>query len=135
MSRTLAREVAMKMEYSKLLGGSETPESVLEKTETEAKLDQEDIDFANELVAGIDADRDRIDALIEKYAVGWSFERIAKVDLCILRLSVFEMLSRDDVPTGASINEAVELAKKYGGEKSFAFVNGILGSVAKELEE
>lgn len=135
MSRSIAREVAMKMAYSHLLGGMDTPEAVLEKSEIASQLDEEDIIFANSILECVDMHEHDIDSLIEKYAVGWSMDRIAKVDLCILRISVCEMLYREDVPTGASINEAVELAKKFGGEKSFAFVNGILGSIAKQLEE
>ena len=78
---------------------------------------------------------EELDALIASHAIDWSIDRIARVDLCILRVALYEMLYRSDVPSGAAINEAVELAKRFGGEKSYAFINGILGVVARELEK
>ena len=134
MSRTRAREVAMMMVYSGLLGGEDTPSAVCEKTEDPAPLDAEDAAYAEQIAQGVVARAGEIDACIRQYAVGWSLERIAKVDLSILRIALYEMRYREDVPTGAAINEAVELAKRYGGEKSFAFINGILGSVARESQ-
>ena len=74
---------------------------------------------------------ERIDAMISAHVTGWTFERIAKVDLSILRLATFELLYRDDIPEGASINEAVELGKRFGGEKSAKFINGVLGAISK----
>ena len=73
-----------------------------------------------------------IDELIEKHATNWSFNRIAKVDLSILRLAIYE-LKYKDVPEKVAVNEAVEIAKVYSTEKSPKFVNGILGSVIKEI--
>ncbi len=75
-----------------------------------------------------------IDRIIEEKAKGWTLSRLAKTDLSVLRLAVFEILYDEDVPNGVAINEAVELAKKYGGEKSSGFVNGVLASVAKEAD-
>ena len=92
----------------------------------------EDAAFAEALAAGVEARADELDAVIAAHAIDWSIGRIARVDLSILRIAVYEMLYRDDVPCGAAINEAVELAKRFGGEKSSAFVNGILGAVARE---
>ena len=74
---------------------------------------------------------EEIDEFVSRYSKDWMIDRIARVDLSILRVAIYEMLYRkEDVPTGAAINEAVELAKRYGGERSYAFVNGILGSVS-----
>lgn len=134
MSRTKAREVAMMMIYSNLLGGQDTPAAVCEKTEEPDVLDSTDVSYAEQIVAGVHARAGEIDELISTHAVGWTLDRISRVDLSILRVAIFEMQHREDVPTGAAINEAVELAKRYGGEKSFAFVNGILGTIAKEQE-
>ena len=72
-----------------------------------------------------------VDGKIEELCVGWKKERIGKVELTILRLAVYEALFDDDVPTNVAINEAVELAKKYGGDDSSSFVNGILGKLVK----
>lgn len=76
-----------------------------------------------------------LDAAIEAKSNGWSLQRLAKADLTVLRLAVYELLYDDAVPVGVAINEAVELAKTYGGDKSPGFVNGVLASVAKELPE
>ena len=72
-------------------------------------------------------------SFIGKYAQGWSLNRLARVDLTILRLAVYEIMFMPEIPVGATINEAVELAKKYAEDKSSGFINGILGSVAREL--
>ena len=134
MSRTTAREVAMMMHFSNLLGGEDTPEHVCEKAELLGTLDEEDLLYVNQMLDGVGAHTEEIDEFVSKYSKDWMIDRIARVDLSILRIAIYEMLYRkEDVPTGAAINEAVELAKRYGGERSYAFVNGILGSVAKEL--
>ena len=134
MSRTTAREVAMMMHFSNLLGGEDTPEHVCEKAELLGTLDEEDLLYVNQMLDGVGAHTDQIDEFVSKYSKDWMIDRIARVDLSILRIAIYEMLYRkEDVPTGAAINEAVELAKRYGGERSYAFVNGILGSVAKEI--
>ena len=73
-----------------------------------------------------------IDALLNDTAKGWKTTRMSKVDLTILRLAVYEMKWDSDVPEGVAINEAVELAKRFGGESSSAFVNGVLGKIAKQ---
>ncbi|HRX57333.1 MAG TPA: transcription antitermination factor NusB [Eubacteriales bacterium] len=136
MSRTTAREVAMMMEFSRMLGGEDTPANVCEKAAEIGigTLDEADVTYVGQIMSGVSEHREELDELVKKYSVDWAIERIARVDLCILRVAIFEMLYRhEDVPTGAAINEAVELAKRYGGERSYAFINGILGSVAKEL--
>ena len=74
---------------------------------------------------------DEIDEMINKQAKGWTTQRMGKVDLTILRLAVYEIVFDDDVPTGVAINEAVELAKKFGQEESSGFVNGVLAKFAK----
>lgn len=76
---------------------------------------------------------EEIDQKIGEKANGWTISRLAKADLTVMRLAVFEILFDDEVPNGVAINEAVELAKRYGGDKSYGFVNGILSSIVKEL--
>ena len=134
MSRTTAREVAMMMHFSTLLGGEDTPEHVCDKAESLGSLDDEDLLYVSQMLEGVCAHTNEIDELVSRFSKDWAIDRIARVDLSILRVAIYEMLYRKvDVPTGAAINEAVELAKRYGGERSYAFVNGILGSVAKEI--
>ncbi len=84
------------------------------------------------LLSRIGENAEAIDAVIEKYSVGWKLNRISKVALALLRLAVCEMLYIDGVPVGVVINEAVELCKKYAAKEDASFVNGILGAVAKE---
>lgn len=133
MSRTSAREIAMKLIYSRMMGGGGTPDGLAADLGLDGAPGDEDTRYVEEILAGVEECCDKLDELIAQYAIGWSNERIARVDMCILRMAIYEMLYRDDVPTGAAIDEAVELAKRYGGERSYAFVNGILGSVAKTL--
>lgn len=88
-------------------------------------------DYARELVLGVEAHGPRIDRLIEQTSENWTLSRMPLVDRNILRIAVFEMLYRDeDVPDSVAINEAVEMAKVYGGEDSSKFINGILGRLA-----
>lgn len=75
---------------------------------------------------------EEFDALIDEKASGWSVRRLPKADLTVLRLALFEILYDEKVPDGVAVNEAVELAKKYGGEKSTRFVNGVLASIVRE---
>ena len=133
MDRSLAREIAMKMLYAASLGGGETMDEVLEQSEQADTLADSDKTFLENLVAGVTDRQETLDGVIGKYAQGWALNRLAKVDLTILRMAVYELTYMPEVPVGATINEAVELAKKYGEDKSSGFINGILGSAAREL--
>ncbi|MEE1071875.1 MAG: transcription antitermination factor NusB, partial [Cellulosilyticum sp.] len=99
----------------------------------EKKANRAVIQFMESLYFGVFEHLQEIDEVIEKYAANWSFSRIAKVDLSILRLAIYE-LKYTDVPQKVAVNEAVEIAKTYSTEKSPKFINGILGSVIKEIE-
>jgi N utilization substance protein B len=89
--------------------------------------------FAEPLIRGVIQHRDAIDAVIKAHVRNWDFNRIAAVDRNILRLALFEMMHRDDIPPVVSINEAVDIAKKFSTEDSGKFVNGILDKVRSEL--
>lgn len=89
-------------------------------------------DFVKSLVFTAWENVEAIDAVIEKYSRGWKISRISKVALAVLRLAICEMHYFDDIPVGVSINEAVELCKKYAAKDDSTFVNGILGTVSKE---
>lgn len=89
-------------------------------------------DFIKKLSAKVTENQEAIDAIIEKNSVKWKMSRISKVALAVMRLAICEMLYFDDIPVGVSINEAVELCKKYAAKDDYAFVNGILSSAAKE---
>ena len=89
--------------------------------------------FAAELVKGVGQHLDRIDELISRFARDWTIERMPWIDRNVLRLGIFELVERADVPTGAAISEAVELAKRYSTEDAARFVNGMLGAIAAEV--
>ena len=92
-------------------------------------------EFTRELVLGVIEHRTELDDLIRRYADRWALERMPIVDRNLLRIGIFELLHRDDIPPAVSINEAVELAKLLSTEDSGRFVNGLLGRVAREHSE
>jgi N utilization substance protein B len=93
-----------------------------------------DSGFSISLVEGVEKNRDNIDALITTYAPEWPLEQITIVDRNILRIGIFELKFAPDIPPKVAINEAIELAKGFGGESSGKFVNGVLGAIYKDLE-
>lgn len=134
MSRKTAREVAMKLAFASLFGGEETYEDVLDKSGITEKPMEEDIIYSEQVLKGIQDHEAEIDDIINELSIGWRIERMPKVDLCVLRVAIYEMLYREDIPCGVSINEAVELAKQFGGDRSSAYINGMLGTFAKRIE-
>ena len=136
MSRKTAREVTMKLAFARMFDGEceETYQEVLDKSGINEAPTEEDIIYSQEVLNGIEEHEADIDALIDEIAIGWRIERMPKVDLSVLRVAIYEMVYRDDIPHGVSINEAVELAKQFGGERSSAYINGMLGTLAKRLE-
>ena len=94
------------------------------------ELSEEDIAFVRELIGGVVQNKEEIDHHIRNFASAWPVEQISVVDRNILRLAIFEILVDNKTPVKVAINEAVELAKKYGSDNSSRFVNGVLGSVS-----
>jgi transcription antitermination protein NusB len=124
-TRREARERALSLLYEADAKGI-PPEAVL------ADLPVPPPSFVIELVLGVAERCQQIDELIGSYAIDWTLDRMPVIDLTLLRMSTFELLARPDVPTGAVISEAVELAKLYSTEESGRFVNGVLASIAAE---
>lgn len=91
--------------------------------------------FAQELLSGLLDKSDELDKAISAKSPNWSISRMAKIDLAIIRLAAFELIYREDIPKNVTINEAIEIAKKFGSEESPAFVNGILDEIARTLPE
>lgn len=89
--------------------------------------------FVADLVQGVGAHQSRIDGLITRFSIDWTLDRMPAIDRNLLRLAVYELLERPDIPLGAVISEAVELAKRYSTDESGRFVNGVLASVAAEV--
>lgn len=106
------------------------PEEILARQLEELPLPEDGAKFAEELVRGVLENRQRLDELLQKSAPAWPLDQVAAVDRTILRLAIYEIVIDNRVPMRAAINEAVELAKQFGGEASPKFVNGVLGSVA-----
>lgn len=123
----------MKHAFARLFGGDDTYEDILDKSDITETPMEDDLAYADEVVKGIQEHIEDIDRLIEELAIGWSIGRMPKVDLSILRVAIFEMMYREDIPEGVSINEAVELAKRFGGDGSPAYINGMLGTLSKRL--
>jgi N utilization substance protein B len=88
--------------------------------------------FTRELAEGVEARREELDELIGRHAHGWETDRIAPLERNVMRVALFEILHRDDIPVEVAIDEAVELAKRYCGADAPGFVNGVLGAVARE---
>jgi len=96
--------------------------------------DREYYAFAEELIHGVLENLDDVDAEIRNYAENWDFERIAKMDLSILRLAIYELLKRLDIPPIVSINEAIDLSKQFSGPDSKRFINGILDKMKGQIQ-
>lgn len=133
MSRHLSRDFAFKILFQADVGRNPW-QQVLTYTCNEYKLPESSKLFLEQLVKGTIRHLKEIDAEIMKYSEDWKLERMANTDRNILRLAVYEIIHLDDIPPGVTVNEAVELAKKYGDEESGKFVNGILGNLVRNLE-
>lgn len=138
-SRHLSRSVAMQSLYEWDFKGRDDallPE-ILEHNIKEFAPGVEDTKFIHDLVNGVMAHLKEIDAIIEKAAPQWPLNQIALVDRNVLRLGIYELLfgSRDEVPPKVAINESIELAKTFGGDSSGKFINGVLGTIYREIGE
>jgi N utilization substance protein B len=127
--RRNARVLALKVLYEIDTVGHDLEEALSRLLE-ETPPPPETEEFARHLVRGVTDHREQIDEVIRKTAPAWPLEQVASIDRSILRLAIFEILIDNKVPMRAAINEAVELAKFFGGEASPKFVNGVLGSVS-----
>jgi transcription antitermination protein NusB len=131
--RTIARESALALLYSSDVTGEAVADIV-----DNGQYPADDIEFApyaEALVRGVQAHAADIDSYLESTSENWALDRMPVVDRAILRLAVYEMLYVDEVPVSVTINEAVELAKAYGGEDdSSRFVNGVLGRISRKIE-
>lgn len=138
MTRRNAREIVMQLLYETNFHGEEERERIIydylrEMDAEEKKRNKGIINFMESLYFGTLSHLEEIDKIVEENTANWSLSRIAKVDLSILRLAIYE-LKYTDVPEKVAINEAVEIAKIYSTDKSPKFINGVLGSVIKKVE-
>ncbi len=146
MKRGDARELAVHLIYGRNFTGEEPEQVVAVRLEKEyyEKLAQENevytdfpsraqMRYIDTVVAGIANREEELNAQIQQFSIGWDVTRISRLARCIMQLAIFEILYVEDVPTGVAVSEAVRLAKKYDGDDTGSFVNGILGSFARSL--
>ncbi|GAA3405454.1 transcription antitermination factor NusB [Paenibacillus hodogayensis] len=145
MKRRLAREIALQSLYQ-IDMNEVSPETAIETSLEEARSDNEaELEigsgevagslYLSDLVVGTIRQKERIDETLSVYLTGWKVDRLSKVDRQILRLAAYEMLFTNEVPPKVVVNEAIELAKRFGSDESGKFVNGVLGKLIKELDQ
>ena len=146
MTRANARELAVHLIYGRDFTGEEPEQVVAVRLAKEYydKLSEENEVYAerpsraqmaylDKVVSGVANRTEDLNAEIQKYSIGWDVSRISRLARAIMQLAIFEILYVEDVPTGVAVSEAVRLAKKYDGDDTGSFVNGILGSFARSL--
>ncbi|HEU5138572.1 MAG TPA: transcription antitermination factor NusB [Bacillales bacterium] len=131
MNRRTARQKAVQSLFQIDISGTEPTAAIANVLEEDERADP----FLESLVNGTLQHLQDIDPLIEKHLEHWNMKRIGNVDRCILRMAVFELGHMEDIPRNVTLNEAVELAKMFGGEESSRFVNGVLSKIAKQKGE
>ncbi|AWI03785.1 transcription antitermination factor NusB [Clostridium drakei] len=154
MNRRKSRELVMKLLFQMTINKEdfkdvivnlkeniELDKSELQITGIEGKneIDPENIDLKDidmeyviRVLKGVQENKEAIDKKIENHLINWKLNRLSKLDIAILRVCTYEFLYEENIPKSVSINEAIELAKRYSGDKSAAFINGVLGSMIKE---
>jgi N utilization substance protein B len=135
-TRSIAREMAFKLLFEDMFG-TNTASSMLGSLFDEEfnwnDVSEENKEYIEWIRQNTKLHIEELDGIISSYAKGWSIERMSRVDVAILRLAICEIIYREDITSGISINEAVELAKKYSSDDSPAFINGILGAYVRSL--
>ena len=133
MNRRLARENTFILIFESIFKQDEVAEEIFTKATEIRGLEYDD--YVKKIFFGSYENASVIDSAIEKHLVGWKSERISPVSKALIRLAAYEIMFVDDIPAKVSINEAVELSKKYDDEKSYSFVNGVLNALSLEYAE
>ncbi len=137
-SRHLSRSIVMQSLYEWDFSGKEKDlQKIVEKNIKEFGPGLEDESFVWQLIAGVTEKLSQLDGIIEKAAPEWPIDQITIIDRNVLRIGLYELLyaKKEEVPPKVAINEAIELAKTFGGESSGKFINGVLGTVYKQIEQ
>ena len=137
MSRKVAREIAFKLVFATNFQDEEnsideTTETLIKELDKANEVNKEDLEYIKSISKGVSEKVSELDEAISKHLKGWKMERICKTDLAILRLAIYEILYRDDIPYKVSVNEAVELAKSFGEDSSPSLINGVLAGIVKD---
>jgi transcription antitermination protein NusB len=144
MKRRSARAIAVQCLYimeMNRVSAEQALRTAMEEAlnDNESGMDMTDADallaYVKECVNDVERHKPEIDVLLAEYLQGWQVDRLSKVDREVLRLAVFEMVYKEDIPPKVALNEGIELAKHFGTEESGKFVNGVLGKMIKELDE
>ena len=133
MTRRQAREAVFELLFETEFDTDRTPQEVLVLAREDRDLDEDS--YVETTYLGAMAHRAVLDVLLSKFSHGWKTDRMSRVSRAVLRLCTYEMLYCKDIPTNVSLNEAVELAKKFDDPKARAFVNGVLNSIKNEIEK
>ena len=133
MQRKLARENAFILIFESVCKKEETAEEIFDKAVNVRGLQFDD--YVKEVFFGSYENASKLEEAMEKHFMGWKKERVSPVSMAILKLGCYEIMFLSDIPAKVSINEAIELSKKYDDEKSYAFVNGVLNAVAAEYAD
>lgn len=133
MSRRTARKHVLNILFQRDFNADESLEEIIKTYSEEIeRINGNDLPFVKGELEGIAANEPVILETIEKFASGWTVERMSRLDTAILKIAIYEMLFCSDIPDKVSVNEAVELAKEYSSDKAPGFINGILGKVIAE---
>ena len=146
MTRANARELAVHLIYSQSFTGEEPQDVVATRLEKGyyGQLSEENevyverptrvqLAYLDGVVSGVANRAEELNTTIQQFSIGWDVSRISRLTRCIMQLAIYEILYCEDIPTGVAISEAVRIAKKYDGDDTGSFVNGILGSFARSL--
>ena len=146
MTRANARELAVHLIYGREFTGEEPEQVVSVRLDKEyyEKLSAENevysdrpsraqLKYIDNVVSGVANRAEDLDAEIQKFSIGWDVKRISRLARCVMQLAIYEILYVEDVPAGVAVSEAVRLAKKYDGDDTGAFVNGILGAFVRSM--
>ncbi len=133
--RRKAREAALQALYQIDLAGHSADEALQSLRESFGETDTDVLGYAEMLVRGVADNREELDALVGAHSPNWRVDRMARVDRNILRVATFELRHRTDVPVKVILNEAIEVAKRFGTEESSAFINGVLDKVARAVRD
>ncbi|SHJ59360.1 NusB antitermination factor [Clostridium cavendishii DSM 21758] len=133
MNRAKSREHLLQLTYQMNINKENYMETFDSFMENDENKDDIDLSFIKTSLKGIQDNKDAIDEKIELQLVNWKLNRVSKVNLSILRIAIYEIIYKEDIPAKVSINEAIELAKKFSDDKSVSFINGVLDKVYKSL--
>ncbi|MBU4421363.1 transcription antitermination factor NusB [Patescibacteria group bacterium] len=134
LARALAMQTLYEWDFRNGMAGEEKIKDIVDYDKDQFAAGLDDKGFVQELIDGVKKYKEEIDAIIIKYAPEWPLDQITTVDRNVLRIGIFELKHSPNIPAKVAINEAIELAKNFGGESSGKFVNGVLGAIYKDME-